>query len=232
MKNSQNSVILRQELKYPLGRGEYAAIRQRCRTVMHPDPHVGPGGYYDIPSLYFDDLADTALMQNYSGVSRREKFRVRMYNNDPSTLHLEKKCKIGGLGRKYSCPITEDQLSRLLAGDTGWMMGTGHPLMQELYCRMRNDLLRPKTIVAYRREPFVYEPGNVRVTFDFDIRSGICNPDMLSGDTLLVPVNPDRVILEVKYDEFLPDIIRMIVQEGTPRVQAFSKYAACRRYDI
>ena len=232
MKNSQNSQMLRQELKYTLGRGEYAAIRQRCLAVMHKDPHTGPAGYYDITSLYFDDLADTALMQNYSGVSRREKYRIRMYNHDPATLHLEKKSKYGGLGRKQSCPVTAQQLGRLLEGDTAWMMQTGYPLMQELYCRMRSDILRPKTIVAYRREPFVYGPGNVRVTFDFDIRSGICSRDMLSGDALLVPASPNRVILEVKYDAFLPDIIRMILQEGTPRVQAFSKYAACRQYDI
>ena len=232
MKNSQNSPMLRQELKYSLGRGEYAAIRQRCRAVMHPDPHVGPEGFYDITSLYFDDLADSVLRQNYSGISRREKFRIRMYGGDPRTLHLEKKTKYGGLGMKQSCPISASQLQRMLEGDTSWMMDTGEPLMQELYCRMRNDLLRPKTIVAYRREPFVYDPGNVRVTFDFNIRSGICNPDMLSEDVLLVPTNPDRVILEVKYDAFLPDIIRMIVQEGTPRVQAFSKYASCRQYDI
>ena len=132
--------------------------------------------------------------------------------------------------RKQSQQLKE--LQRLLRGDLGWMMDGGRPLMQELYCRMRTELLRPKTVVAYRREPFVYAPGNVRLTFDYDIRSGITNPDMLSGDTLLVPVNPDRVLMEVKYDAFLPDIIRMIIQEGTPRVQAFSKYARCRQYDI
>ena len=224
--------MLRQELKYELARGEYAAIHARCRTVMHLDPHVGPDGTYHIQSLYFDDLGDSALLQNYSGVSRREKFRIRMYNGDPTTLHLEKKVKYGGLGRKYSCPLSAEQLQRMLDGDLSWMMATEFPLMQELYCRMTTELLRPKTIVAYRREPFVYGPGNVRVTFDYDIRSGILNRDMISGNTPLVPVNPDRVILEVKYDAFLPDVIRMIIQEGTPRVQAFSKYAYCRRFDI
>ena len=232
MKTSNSSDMLRQELKYSLGRAEYAAIRQRCGAVMHLDPHVGPSGYYDITSLYFDDLADSALMQNYSGVYRREKFRIRFYNGNVSTLHLEKKVKYGGLGKKYSCPMNAEQLRAMLDGDLSWMMDTGYPLMQELYCRMKNDLVRPKTIVSYRREPYIYAPGNVRVTFDYDIRSGICNPDMISGNALLVPVSPDRVILEVKYDAFLPDIIRMIVQEGTPRVQAFSKYAACRQYDI
>ena len=219
--------MLRQELKYELGRGEYAAISARCRAVMHSDPHTGPDGTYHIQSLYFDDLGDTALLQNYSGVSNREKFRIRMYNGNPATLHLEKKVKYGGLGRKYSCPLTEEQLRRLLAGDRGWMLEA-----EELYCRMRNDLLGPKTIVSYHREPYIYGPGNVRVTFDYNIRSGILNRDMLSGNTLLVPVHPDRVILEVKYDAFLPDIIRMAIQEGTPRARAFSKYAACRQYDI
>lgn len=232
MKKVEQHDLLRQELKYILGRGEYAAITQRCRAVMRPDPHTGPDGSYNITSLYFDDLADSALMQNYSGVSRREKFRIRFYNGDLSTLHLEKKVKYGGLGTKYSCPMTPEQLRQLLDGDLTWMMATGHGLMQELYLRMRTELLRPKTIVAYRRVPFVYEPGNVRVTFDYDIRSGICSRDMLSGKAILVPAAQNTVIMEVKYDEFLPDIIRMIVQEGTPRARAFSKYAACRQYDI
>lgn len=232
MKTSATHNMLRQELKYALGRAEYAAISQRCRAVMQPDPHTGPDGTYHICSLYFDDLGDSALMQNYSGVSNREKFRIRFYNDDPSTLHLEKKVKYGGLGRKYACPMTAEQLTKMLDGDLSWMMETDYDLMRELYARMRNDLLRPKTIVSYHREPYIYGPGNVRVTFDYNIRSGICSRDMLSGNTLLVPANPDRVILEVKYDAFLPDIIRMILQEGTPRAQAFSKYAACRQFDI
>lgn len=232
MKNAEEQIMLRQELKYALGRGEYAAVSARCRKVMHSDPHVGPDGTYHIVSLYFDDLGDSALLQNYSGVSRREKFRIRFYNGDPSTLHLEKKCKYGGLGRKYSCPMTAAQLQAMLDGDLSWMMDAGYPLMQELYLRMKTELLRPKTIVAYRREPYIYGPGNVRVTFDYDIRSGICSREMLSGNTPLVPANPDQVLMEVKYDAFLPDIIRMILQEGTPRARAFSKYAACRQYDI
>ena len=232
MTNNKENVILRQELKYTLGRGEYAAIRQRCRAVMHPDPHTGPDGTYQIASLYFDDLGDTALLQNYSGVSRREKFRIRMYNGESGTLHLEKKVKKGGLGTKYACSMAPDELERMLAGDLDWMKDESRPLMQELYVRMKGELLRPKTIVAYRREPYIYGPGNVRVTFDFDIRSGVCARDMLSGRTALVPAAPDQVLMEVKYDAFLPDIIRMILQEGTLRPRAFSKYAACRQFDI
>ena len=112
-----NKIKMRHELKYPLGRGEYAAIRQRCMTVMKRDPHADENGQYYIESLYFDDLEDSALLANYSGVSRRRKFRIRRYNGDNRTLHLEKKIKDGGLGAKLSCPMTEDEMLTLLASD-------------------------------------------------------------------------------------------------------------------
>lgn len=230
MKND-NKIQMRHELKYPLGRGEYEALRRRCELVMARDPHVGADGSYTIESLYFDDLADSALMANYAGVSFREKFRIRRYGGRNETLHLEKKLKSGGLGTKFSAPMTEAELKALLSGDTSWMLKREDSLIHELYVRMKTEQLRPKTIVAYRREPFVYGPGNVRVTFDYDIRSGICSTDLL-GEAVLVPAMQNFVLMEVKWDSFLPDIIADIIQEDTLRVSAFSKYAACRQFDI
>ena len=49
-------------------------------------------------------------------------------------------------------------------GDTAWMMESGRDLVQELCCKMRYQGLRPKTIVDYTREPFIYRPGNVVIT--------------------------------------------------------------------
>ncbi len=221
---------MRHELKYPLGRGEYAALRERCRAVLTPDPHADEHGRYYIESLYFDDLEDSALLANYSGLSRRRKFRIRRYNRDNATLHLEKKVKNGGLGTKLSCPMSEQELQWLLAGELAWMKGCGRPLMEELYVRMTTERLRPKVLVAYCREPYVYRPGNVRITFDYDIRSGIGATGF--DEAVLVPTNPGLVLMEVKYDTFLPDLVRDILQVGTSRVQAFSKYAACRQYDF
>lgn len=224
-------IQMRHELKYPLGRGEYEALRRRCALVMERDRHVDADGGYSIESLYFDDLADSALLANYAGISFREKFRIRRYGGNNATLHLEKKLKRGGLGTKFSAPMTAGELDALLHGDTAWMMKRSDSLIQELYVRMKTEQLRPKTIVTYRREPYVYGPGNVRVTFDYDIRSGICATDMLNG-AVLVPANPGLVLMEVKWDDYLPDIIADIIQEQTLRVSAFSKYASCRQYDI
>lgn len=226
-----DKIQMRHELKYPLGRGEYEALRRRCALVMERDRHADASGGYSIESLYFDDLADSALLANYAGISFREKFRIRRYGGNNATLHLEKKLKRGGLGTKFSAPMTAEELDALLHGNTSWMMKRSDSLIQELYVRMKTEQLRPKTIVTYRREPYVYGPGNVRVTFDYDIRSGICATDMLNG-AVLVPANPGLVLMEVKWDDYLPDIIADIIQEQTLRVSAFSKYASCRQYDI
>lgn len=228
---TNEKIKMRHELKYPLGRAEYEALRQRCRAIMKRDSHAGADGCYRIESLYFDDPDDSALLANYAGLSFREKFRIRRYNGSNSTLHLEKKLKLGGLGTKFSAPMTAAELAALSQGDTAWMLRREESLMQELYVRMKTQHLRPKTIVTYRREPFVYDAGNVRVTFDSDIRSGICSTDIL-GSPVLVPARPGLVLMEVKWDEYLPDVIADIIQEDTLRVSAFSKYAACREYDI
>ena len=103
-------------------------------------------------------------------------------------------------------------------------------LVQELYCKMRSQRLQPKTIVDYTREPFIYRPGNVRVTFDYDIRTGMNCTDFLNPNCITVPAGDAPILLEVKWDEFLPEIIRASVQTPGRRVTAFSKYAQCRIY--
>lgn len=205
-------------------------IRQRVRAVMEPDPHA-VDGKYQIRSLYFDDPGDRALREKIDGVNRREKFRIRYYNHDPSSvIHLEKKSKLNGLGTKYAAPLTTAQAQAIVDGETDWMLSSQHPLIQELYCAMRNRAVRPKTIVDYTREPFIFRPGNVRVTFDYDIRTGLSCTDFLNPDCVTVPAGEEFVILEVKWDDYLPSIIRDVVQTPGRRMGAFSKYAQCRIY--
>ena len=90
--------------------------------------------------------------------------------------------------------------------------------------------LRPKVIVEYRREPVLYDPGNVRVTLDYQLRTSPRCADFLSPDCVTIPAGRAPIILEVKWDAFLPDIIRDAVQLDGRHTAAFSKYAACRIY--
>ena len=223
-------VQYRHEWKHEIAFADLLAIRQRLRAVAVPDPHAQDGKYL-IRSLYFDNPDDKALREKVDGVNRREKFRIRYYNGDLSLIHLEKKSRLNGLGTKFSAPLSAEEARAVVDGKLDWMMDSGRDLVQELYVKMRYQGLRPKTIVDYTREPFIYGPGNVRVTFDYNIRTGLHSTDFLNPDCLTVPAPDAGIILEVKWDAFLPSVIRDAVQTPGRRVTAFSKYAQCRMYD-
>lgn len=219
----------RHEWKHEIRYGDMIALRQRLSAVAKRDAHAIDGKYL-IRSLYFDNLSDKALREKIDGVNIREKFRIRYYNGDTSVIHLEKKSKINGLCAKESTILTKGQAEMIANGDYGWMLSSNVLLIQELYSKMMSQGLRPKTIVDYEREPFVFAPGNVRVTLDYNIRTGLSCTDFLNPSCVTVPAGEPTIILEVKWDEYLPDIIRDAVQLPGCRVSAFSKYAACRIY--
>lgn len=219
----------RHEWKIEITPSDRIALRERMRCVAKPDKHA-ENGTYRIRSLYFDSASDKALREKIDGVNLREKFRIRYYNEDKSVIHLEKKSKINGLCNKLSAPLREDEAQRIVDGRLDWMAADGRELVRELYAKMRAQGLRPKTIVDYTREPFVYAPGNVRVTLDYNIRTGLNCVDFLNTDCVTLPAGDAPIILEVKWDAFLPAIIRDAVQLPGRRSAAFSKYAQCRIY--
>ncbi len=219
----------RHEWKHALSFQDYLVLRQRLRAVLEPDPHAADGKY-TVRSLYFDDGNDSALREKIDGVNRREKFRLRFYNGDLSVIRLEKKRKRNGLGTKLSADLTAAEAQKLVDGELDWMRADDRPLVRELYVKMKCQGLRPKTIVDYTREPFVFRPGNVRVTLDYDIRSGLGCTDFLNMNAVTVPAGDAPILLEVKWDEYLPDLIRDLVQLPGRRAGAFSKYAQCRIY--
>ena len=220
----------RHEWKHEINYADMLILRQRLSAVMQRDPNAVDGKYY-IRSLYFDNAADKALREKLDGVNNREKFRIRYYNQDTGLIHLEKKSKRNGLGSKVQAKLTAAEAQSIVDGDLEWMKDADRPLVRELYEKMCAQGLRPKTIVDYVREPFVYAPGNVRVTLDYDIRTGLRSVDFLNPDCVTIPAGDAPILLEVKWDAFLPGIIRDIVQLEGRHASAFSKYAICRIYD-
>ncbi|MBU3874442.1 polyphosphate polymerase domain-containing protein [Faecalicatena sp. AGMB00832] len=219
----------RHEWKHEIHVSDMITLRQRLRAVADMDVHA-VNGRYEIRSLYFDNLSDKVLREKLDGVNAREKFRIRFYNGDTSLIHLEKKSKLNGLCSKESTTLTKEEAQAIVEGRCNWMMDSDRELVRELYLKMRFQGLMPRTIVDYTREPFVYAPGNVRVTMDYNIRTGMQCTDFLNPDCVMVPAGDAQIILEVKWDEFLPSIIRDAVQLEGRRTSAFSKYAACRIY--
>ena len=222
----------RHELKYQIGLADYYALRNRLRPVMKLDPHTGNEGLYTIRSVYFDNYNDKALREKVDGVQLREKFRIRYYNDDFSFITLEKKIKHNDLCMKVDVRITKEEYKRILREPGSWMLAHKEELVKELYCKMKIQQLRPRVFVSYVREPYIYEAGNVRVTFDSQIRTSLFQQDFAKGlrsDISATNLPTDR-ILEVKFDEYLPGVIACLIQTGVLRQQAFSKYGACRRF--
>ena len=222
---------LRHEWKHQINPQEDLVLSQRLGKLFPRDGNAGPDGAYRVTSLYFDTPYDSALREKLDGVNRREKFRLRYYGSDLSFLRLEKKYKVNGLCGKRSARLTREQAERLLRGDARFLLDTGDALLLELYSKIQGQGLRPKTIVRYDREAFLYVPGNVRITLDRDIRTGLGSVDFLNPGVFCVRAAGPGTVLEVKYDAFLPEIVRMAVQVPGRRAAACSKYALCRRLD-
>jgi hypothetical protein len=223
----------RHEFKYVCSLGQLKVIQARMTGLVPLDSHVGPEGIYNIRSLYFDDYYDSYLKDNESGTDPREKFRIRIYNHSSARITLELKRKERGKTQKLSCPITEEQCRMLMAGQIPDLPKDAPAIFQKLCLLMRTRLLRPRVIVEYDRVPYVYPQGNVRITLDEDIR-GSNRVDLFLEDQiplrLIMPAG--QHILEVKYDEYLPDYIYRAVQVENLQATAFSKYYLCRRYHL
>ena len=223
-------VQYRHEVKHEIGYSDMLILRRRLGAVMMRDSHA-VDGKYEIRSLYVDNIYDKALLEKLNGINVREKYRIRMYNGDTSMIRLERKFKHGGLGHKDSARLTKEEARAIVSGDVGWMADSNDEVILGLYTRIRNEGLKPRVIVDYTREPFVFSPGNVRVTLDYNIRTGLGCTDFLNPDCITIPIKGSPCILEVKWDNFLPDVISGIVQLDGRQSGAFSKYAACRMYD-
>ncbi len=219
----------RHEWKHEINYADLLILRSRLRAVMKPDAHA-KDGKYKIRSLYFDTPSDKALREKIDGVDIREKFRLRYYNDDTSLIRLEKKSKRGGLCLKQSAKLSASQAQSITQGRIDWMKTDPNELIRELYHKMTVQGLAPKVLVDYIREPFVYAPGNVRVTLDYNIRTGLHCTDFLNPHCVMIPAGDAPILLEVKWDEFLPDSIKAAVGLEGRRAAAFSKYAACRIY--
>ncbi len=217
----------RHELKHYINYADVMQLRAKLPFVVRRDKNSAGGNGYRVKSLYFENYNDKALKEKIDGINGREKFRLRLYNDDTSFIRLEKKSKRNGICFKESAVITAEECKRLFDGDLSVLKENGSSLCLELYAKMHYQQLRAKNIVDYRREAFIYPMGNVRITLDYDIRTSYSIHDFLKPESVIIPIS-GVYILEVKYDDFLPEIIRGMVSLSGRKSTAFSKYAAAR----
>ena len=222
----------RHEYKYTMDSCQSAVLEARVSMLMRKDSHAGEEGTYVIKSLYFDDYNDSCFWEKEDGYNERSKFRIRYYNNDTHFIRLEKKSKKNGMTCKESCSITEDMCRSFMQGRIPDITEDMPHMMKALFSEMKLRSLVPKVIVVYERKPYVCAIGNVRVTFDRNLSSSNDIEHFLEEEMVLRPVmRKGESLLEVKWDELLPEYISGHLSLESLQWTAFSKYGLCRKYD-
>ncbi len=225
--------IYRHEYKYPINTIQMTLEEEKLSAIAKKDSNVGEMGYYNIRSLYFDDYYDSCYMENVNGTDNREKYRIRIYNHSTQKIKLEMKKKVRGKTQKLSCAITEEQCRLLMEGMVPDDIYPNQHVLQKLAYLMAVRFMRPAIIVDYDRVPYVYrtEDANVRVTFDMNLTSSENIMDFLEEGVLGRGVfGIDELLMEVKYDDFLPDEIYSLLQLEGLNASTFSKYYLCRKF--
>ncbi|WP_391572648.1 polyphosphate polymerase domain-containing protein [Cohnella sp.] len=224
---------LRTEKKYYLHLHDYLTLKRKLASTLVLDSHSVDFDGYNIRSLYFDDPRRSALEEKNDGIFRREKYRIRIYNGSDKTIKVERKSKFGEFVCKESAPITKDEYRLILEGEYAFLLEREESLLHEFYAALNTYGFRPIVIVDYWREAYIYELGNVRITFDKKLSAGINTVDLFHPQLVIEEViPPELTIMEVKFDSFLPDHIRQILQPENNVRSSISKYVLCREKSI
>ena len=220
---------LRHELKYHLTFMQYRILRQKLKTVLKLDPHAGPDGRYHIRSLYFDDFKNTAYFDKAAGVLTRKKYRMRIYNVCDDFIKFERKNKFNEYVSKETALLTREEADRIISGDVAFLADSDSQLLRCFYLECRRNLLRPVVLVDYLREAYVHPVGDVRITFDIGVRTALGPVSFFDRNTSTVTVSEEPgVILEVKFGDVLPQIVRGLFPHDIRPRSALGKFAACR----
>ena len=222
---------LRYELKYLIQKPDILTLEQRFKHVMQRDSHAADDGYF-IRSLYFDDIENSSYHQKMNGQMRRVKYRIRYYDFDDSAIFFEKKIKENNKIAKQSFMITRDEVDTLLNREPRFLLKKGD-LGVDVYRRWTEKALRPKMIVDYRRMPYTYPAGNVRITFDTGLHMSEVVDGMFDERSAMIPVMNDQgAIMEVKYGQFIPAHIKDLLALDNSVRMAISKYTMCREINL
>lgn len=224
---AEHKKTYRHEWKYLVSYPEADLLFQRLSPFLSLDKNA-VNGEYMIRSLYFDDMYDSAYKKKIMGVDFRQKWRIRVYNCSDRRINLERKTKNGSYIYKESANLTREEFQKILDGDYRFLLEKENNLCGEFYYECTTNLMRPKVIVDYERTPLIMDAGTVRITFDKHVRAAIGSFDIFDAGLPTLPaIEPGKLVLEVKYTAFLPQVVKSLLPLNGQEFSAFSKYTAC-----
>ena len=220
--------VSRVEKKYAISMLLMYWLRPQFERLLRQDEHNGDAGYC-VRSLYFDTFYDDDYEDKESGIECRRKIRLRIYHPEDRTAQLELKEKQGENQRKRAIALERAQVRRLIDGDFTPLLEEGSELGKEFYYIMNQEHYVPRSIVEYDRIALIGPANEVRITFDQRVRATESSLDFFSPALPLYPViDPDDVILEVKYNHFLFSYIRDVLSAVARNQVSIGKYSLSR----
>lgn len=219
----------RHEIKYVISKQMASILKQRLLLIMDVDKNsINTDNTYLIRSLYFDDIYNTAYYEKIDGIEFRKKYRIRIYNYDDSFIRLECKYKHNNMTSKDQYKLNKDVYEDIINGKINNIELTDNKMFNNFLLDLKLKNLKPTVIVDYKRLALTYPVSDVRVTFDSCISSGMYNHDLFDVNTNnLSIIDDDNVVLEVKYNEILPESIAIILSTIPSVRESFSKFAYC-----
>ncbi len=218
----------RHELKFIMTPTNAHLLKKILGNLMEKDINGDDQGRYMVRSLYFDTIDGGAFFDKLDGVEYRRKFRIRYYNNDPSFIRLESKLKIDDLSQKTQERIDLKTAEQLMKGEIETISLRPNSVLTQFILEIKLKGLRPAVIVDYQRTAFIQKALDVRITFDEHIRSRMHDTELFKTNFGSVEVmDPQEVVLEVKYNQIIPQAIADVIRQVPMIRLAVSKYAYC-----
>ena len=219
----------RHEQKFLLEYDTYLRIKTSLKKIMVLDGNSIENKGYHIRSLYFDDIYSNALNEKLAGIAIRKKYRIRIYNYSQARIKLEIKKKYEDYTNKVGTDISKEEYTRIYNGDVSDFAFSSDPVKRSYYLEIRNNILKPSVIVDYYREAFILPYNEIRLTFDTQLSAA--KPCLnIFTDQVNATVLPQyySLILEVKYNNFLPSHIKSILEQYNLTRLSVSKFLICR----
>ncbi len=221
--------VQRREIKYLVNVIEMTQLKKILCQTMTKDKHNGPGGYR-VRSLYFDTMNDSDFNEKVEGYDKRQKIRLRVYDDNYASVKLEVKTKQRDFQRKYSLILSKEEATEIMQGNYSFLLTRPEPIAKAIYTKMSTCCYRPKCIVEYDREAYLVDSNDIRVTFDQNLRATEVNLDLFDDNLILYPVcKPSETTMEVKYSEFLFSYIKNTISKLDKQQISNSKYCRARK---
>ncbi|HAM70407.1 MAG TPA: hypothetical protein DCM86_02050 [Verrucomicrobiales bacterium] len=224
------------ELKYLISEETALKVRDFVRCYLNMDEFgVGQPNYsYPVHSLYLDSDELTIYWRTINGDKNRYKLRLRYYSTNPDTpVFFEIKRRMKDCILKQRGAVRHSAVPMLLAGhlpDASCLVSKSPSNLVAIqrFCElMMSVYAKPKVHIYYKREAYVSDDDEVRITMDRDVYAEV-NLDRSIKTHLTKPVESyvKQVILELKFTNRFPNWFRELVRVFNTMQCGAAKYVS------